>query len=157
MGITAENVAKEKNVSRAQQDALALASQQKAAAAQDDVRIRADFERPVDEAGALHLVEARQVLHRVQAELDQEGGRVQRFREGYADLPPLQGFGKLYASDQDGALALARKLAQTSGPRAREAAAYARRIQLEHFIWQDEPEASAPENGKPATPDQTAD
>ena len=35
MGITAENVAKEKNVSRAQQDALALASQQKAAAAQD--------------------------------------------------------------------------------------------------------------------------
>ena len=52
---------------------------------------------------------------------------------------------------------LAKKLAQTSGPRAREAAAYARRIQLEHFIWQDEPEASAPENGKPATPDQTAD
>lgn len=35
MGITAENVAKEKNISRAQQDALALASQQKAAAAQD--------------------------------------------------------------------------------------------------------------------------
>ena len=35
MGITAENGAKEKNVSRAQQDALALASQQKAAAAQD--------------------------------------------------------------------------------------------------------------------------
>ena len=35
MGITAENVAKEKSVSREQQDALALASQQKAAAAQD--------------------------------------------------------------------------------------------------------------------------
>lgn len=35
MGITAENVAKEKNVSREQQDALALASQQKAIAAQD--------------------------------------------------------------------------------------------------------------------------
>ncbi|WP_280192565.1 acetyl-CoA C-acetyltransferase [Delftia sp. PS-11] len=35
MGITAENVAKEKQVSREQQDALALASQQKAAAAQD--------------------------------------------------------------------------------------------------------------------------
>ena len=35
MGITAENVAKEKNVSRAQQDVLALASQQKAVAAQD--------------------------------------------------------------------------------------------------------------------------
>jgi acetyl-CoA C-acetyltransferase len=35
MGITAENVAKKYNVSREQQDALALASQQKAAAAQD--------------------------------------------------------------------------------------------------------------------------
>ena len=35
MGITAENVAKEKSVSREQQDALALASQQKATAAQD--------------------------------------------------------------------------------------------------------------------------
>ena len=35
MGITAENVAKEFNVDRAKQDALALASQQKAAAAQD--------------------------------------------------------------------------------------------------------------------------
>jgi acetyl-CoA C-acetyltransferase len=35
MGITAENVAKENGISREQQDALALASQQKAAAAQD--------------------------------------------------------------------------------------------------------------------------
>ena len=35
MGITAENVAKEHDISRAAQDALALASQQKAAAAQD--------------------------------------------------------------------------------------------------------------------------
>jgi acetyl-CoA C-acetyltransferase len=35
MGITAENVAKAHNVSREQQDALALASQQKASAAQD--------------------------------------------------------------------------------------------------------------------------
>ena len=43
------------------------------------------------------------------------------------------------AQNWDGALALARKLAQTSGPRAREAAAYARRIQLEHFIWQEDP------------------
>ena len=35
MGITAENVAKENSIDRTQQDALALASQQKAAAAQD--------------------------------------------------------------------------------------------------------------------------
>jgi acetyl-CoA C-acetyltransferase len=35
MGVTAENVAKEQNVDRAAQDALALGSQQKAAAAQD--------------------------------------------------------------------------------------------------------------------------
>ncbi len=39
--------------------------------------------------------------------VDQEGGRVQRFREGYADLPPLEGFGQLYARDPHAALALA--------------------------------------------------
>ncbi|WP_313343062.1 beta-N-acetylhexosaminidase [Stenotrophomonas sp.] len=39
--------------------------------------------------------------------VDQEGGRVQRFREGYSALPPLQGFDALYAQDPDAALALA--------------------------------------------------
>ncbi|WP_343631328.1 acetyl-CoA C-acetyltransferase [Roseateles sp.] len=43
MGITAENVAKEYHVSRAQQDELALASQQKAAAAQDAGRFTAEI------------------------------------------------------------------------------------------------------------------
>jgi len=41
--------------------------------------------------------------------VDQEGGRVQRFRSGYADLPPLEGFGKLYADDRERALQLARE------------------------------------------------
>src|SRR5690606_39119914 len=41
--------------------------------------------------------------------VDQEGGRVQRFREGYAALPPLEGFGKLYAADREHALQLARE------------------------------------------------
>ncbi len=40
MGITAENVAKQEGISREQQDALALASQQKAAAAQDAGRFK---------------------------------------------------------------------------------------------------------------------
>lgn len=40
MGVTAENVAKEQNIDRAAQDALALGSQQKAAAAQDAGRFK---------------------------------------------------------------------------------------------------------------------
>jgi acetyl-CoA C-acetyltransferase len=40
MGVTAENVAKEHNIDRAAQDALALGSQQKAAAAQDAGRFK---------------------------------------------------------------------------------------------------------------------
>lgn len=43
MGITAENVAKEHHISRSQQDELALASQQKAAAAQDAGRFVAEI------------------------------------------------------------------------------------------------------------------
>ena len=43
MGITTENVAKEKSVSREQQDALALASQQKAAAAQDAGKFKSEI------------------------------------------------------------------------------------------------------------------
>ncbi|ASR44298.1 beta-N-acetylhexosaminidase [Xanthomonas citri pv. mangiferaeindicae] len=40
--------------------------------------------------------------------VDQEGGRVQRFVDGYTALPPLAGFGVQYLSDPDAALAQAR-------------------------------------------------
>lgn len=39
--------------------------------------------------------------------VDQEGGRVQRFQDGYSALPPLEGFGKMYAADPVRALVLA--------------------------------------------------
>ncbi|MFC7302495.1 beta-N-acetylhexosaminidase [Cognatiluteimonas weifangensis] len=41
--------------------------------------------------------------------VDQEGGRVQRFRDGYSALPSLQGFGRLYATDPAAALELAQE------------------------------------------------
>jgi beta-N-acetylhexosaminidase len=42
--------------------------------------------------------------------VDQEGGRVQRFREGFTRLPPLREIGRRYAASRGDGLALARQL-----------------------------------------------
>jgi beta-N-acetylhexosaminidase len=41
--------------------------------------------------------------------VDQEGGRVQRFRDGYYELPRLEDFGRLFERDRGAALRLARE------------------------------------------------
>ncbi len=41
--------------------------------------------------------------------VDQEGGRVQRFRDGYSALPSLDTFGRMHATDPAAALQLARE------------------------------------------------
>ncbi len=43
--------------------------------------------------------------------VDHEGGRVQRFREGFSDIPPMRRLGLYYDAEPDAAL----QLAQTSG------------------------------------------
>jgi beta-N-acetylhexosaminidase len=60
-------------------------------------------------AQAIELVQSiREAAPRpVLVSVDQEGGRVQRFREGYSALPALSGFDQLYRRDPDAALALA--------------------------------------------------
>jgi beta-N-acetylhexosaminidase len=51
---------------------------------------------------------------------DHEGGRVQRFKEGFTILPPAESYGLLYDGNLDGAIALAEKYKCTSFKAAAE-------------------------------------
>ncbi len=63
----------------------------------------ASRDQVVELTAAIRAATARPLLVAV----DQEGGRVQRFHAGFTELPPLDGFGRLHATDPDAALALA--------------------------------------------------
>lgn len=51
--------------------------------------------------------------------VDHEGGRVQRFREGFTKLPPLRGLGELYDRDQTQALSIAEQFGWLIGTEVR--------------------------------------
>lgn len=54
--------------------------------------------------------EVRDCAPRMLIAVDQEGGRVQRFREGFTRLPPMAVLGSLYVEDQNNALTVAAEL-----------------------------------------------
>ncbi len=59
----------------------------------------------------IHAVREPQLLIAV----DHEGGRVQRFREGYTRIPPMRALGELWDGNRDGALELARAAGRVIG------------------------------------------
>lgn len=61
-----------------------------------------------DRSQLRRLVDAvRQIRPDILLAVDTEGGRVQRFRQGFTRLPPLAAFGRVYAQDSAKALRLA--------------------------------------------------
>lgn len=68
------------------------------------------FSRNVDTPEQIRSLTAamRAVRPKLWIAVDQEGGRVQRFREGFTRLPPMRSFGHQYDQDAGAALAAAR-------------------------------------------------
>jgi len=89
---------------------LTLSAEDKEVLAHPDVGSVILFSRNVDTPAQISALTAamRSVRPELWIAVDQEGGRVQRFREGFTRLPPMRQFGHQYDQDAPAALAAAR-------------------------------------------------